>query len=422
MSVLGLAALHALGALLLTAARTPWPHALRSPSVAWAALAALHLISFGPAGVVLLGLAAVALWRVRGAAPEPPQAPWALLGGLAVLVLARPWVPTQWDEFVWLGKARLEALGFGAGARAALAPAEHLIPPGYPSLWPSAVGWLSLGRDGLAAHVVAGSLLVLLAGAAALEAWTPLLRARGKVGRLAPLAAVAAPLVWVHLRSTYVDLPVGLLGVALLGQLLRGNVALATALAVALVGLKDEGVAHVVAATLAALLATGTRRPSWPHLAPAGVALLAAATWRGLLALHQVTNVDHSLGAPYWPWLPTFARLFWLHATDIFSWGVFWAVALAVVLRGLSGREGRALRWLMAANLGFMAVGLLAGPERVRVFAENGTLVNRLLLQLWPGAALAVLFALARRGGAPEAGNGGEPQERRSPAAALQEQ
>ena len=47
----------------------------------------------------------------------------------------------------------------------------------------------------------------------------------------------------------------------------------------------------------------------------------------------------------------------------------------------------------------FTAAALLSGPERVRVFAENGTLLNRLLLQLWPCAALVVWRTLSVRTG-----------------------
>ena len=54
----------------------------------------------------------------------------------------------------------------------------------------------------------------------------------------------------------------------------------------------------------------------------------------------------------------------------------------------------RALKVMLGLLLFFTAVALLAGPERVRVFAENGTLLNRVLLQLWPSAALLVVSGL----------------------------
>ena len=396
--LLALALLHVVGAgLLAVAARLPVRLALRRPSAALVALAVLALASLGMPGLGLLAALAGAGWMARPARPtmEASPIPWPFLGALTALVLARPLVPTQWDELVWLGKARLESLGFGAGVRAALDSSQHLVPPGYPPLWPSAVGWLALGRDALPAHTLAASVLVLLALAAALEAWAPL------VERPSPLAvavALAAPLAWVHLRSTYVDLPVGLLALALLGQLLRsvdGRPPVeALALAVLLAGFKDEGLAHVVAATVAAWVVVGRTRAAWRLLLPALLALLFAGTWRALLASAGISDSDHALAAPYWPWVPKLGALLWLHASDVFSWGVFWAVVIAVMVRRGPGDASRALRWLVLCDLAFVAVELLCGPERVRVFAENGTLVNRLLMQLWPAAAALVVLGL----------------------------
>ena len=74
-------------------------------------------------------------------------------------------------------------------------------------------------------------------------------------------------------------------------------------------------------------------------------------------------------------------------------------MAAVALLRAPRGAVGRSVQVLLLANLAFVAFELLAGPERVRVFAENGTLVNRLLMQLWPIAALALLLALAQAPG-----------------------
>ncbi len=59
-----------------------------------------------------------------------------------------------------------------------------------------------------------------------------------------------------------------------------------------------------------------------------------------------------------------------------------------------SSDQGRALRWALLAGFGFVAVALFFGPERVRVFAENGTLINRLLIQLGPTAAVMISVKL----------------------------
>lgn len=407
-ALLGLALLHVTGAAIVSlASRRPPRVTVRQPSSSLAAIGVLGLASLGVAGAGLLLALALSAWLVRPAQARPlARFPWRFFSVVALLVLARPWVPTQWDEYVWLGKARLEALGFGAVVRATLDATQHLAPPGYPALWPSAVGWVSLGQDALATHTLAATVLVLLCAAVALEAWAPLVK------RPAPVAlavALAAPLAWVHLRSTYVDLPVGLLGLALLGQLLasvEGRPPIeALFTAVVLAGFKDEGLAHVLAASAAAWWVSGRRRDAWRLGLPAALALLHVVAWRALLHGAGVVDSDHALGLPYWPWLPKLGALLWLHATDVFSWGAFWAVVVAVLLRGASGGPARAARWLVAIDLAVVAVELLCGPERVRAFAENGTLVNRLLVQLWPAAAALVVLAL----GAPEAPSATSP-------------
>lgn len=385
-ALVGLAVFHLVGSAirqLLT--RCGWRVAFTSPSSAWFAIAIAYACSLGVAGIgILITLAFVVTqtrqplspWGERGTA-------WVLILPLAVISIARPWVPTQWDEFVWLGKARLESSGFGAGIQAALDPSQHVIPAGYPPLWPAAVGWLSLGHDALSTHVLAASLLVLLCVATALEVFAP------KRPRLLAIAVLAAaPLVWVHLRSTYVDLPVGLLGLAMLGLLLTDRPpVLAAVLALVLVGFKDEGLAQVLAATVAALFI----HRSWRLALPAVVALVTVGTWRFLVYSHGIPLFDHALGMPQWDWIPRFVRLLTLHATDLFSWGVFWAVVLAVMLMPSKDPEVRAARVMLLLLLLFTAAALLSGPERVRVFAENGTLLNRLLLQLWPTAAFLVI-------------------------------
>ena len=394
-SFVGLALLHLAGGLLRAAAtRADWRQTLRSPASIWFALIALYALSLGLIGTVLgvalfIGLRSRLTVRFAPVEVAPPSAlspgaPWAL--ALAVLILARPWVPTSWDEFVWLAKARLESLGFGTGARLALDASAHLVPSGYPPLWPAAVGWVSLGVDSLPAQVSAASLLVLMTLATAMEAWWP--RLRSTPGWLV-IAVLATPLFWVHARSTYVDLPLGLLAVALLGHVLAGELAAAVVLALVLSGLKDEGLAHVLA-TVGAVWLVSPRR-EWRQLTPAVAAVLAAAGWRAAAQFGGITNEDHTLSAPLWRWLPDLGRLLAFHASDLASWGVFWAIALAVGLRSTESST-RALRLGLLLNLTLSGAALLCGPEQVRVFAESGTLLNRLLMQWWPAAAVMVLL------------------------------
>jgi len=157
---------------------------------------------------------------------------------------------------------------------------------------------------------------------------------------------------------------------------------------------KDEGLPHVIAATVGAL-ALNRSRPLWPKLMPTLLAVAVVATWRFQLHRHGVEVVDHALNAPATQWLPTLGALLAKHATDVMTWGVFWPVACAVALTRTRHGASPALRATLLAGLGFVALVLVMGPERVRVFAENGTLVNRLLLQWWPTAAVLVWFELS---------------------------
>ncbi|MCA2977912.1 MAG: hypothetical protein INH41_30000 [Myxococcaceae bacterium] len=393
----GVLLVHALGSVLrATVGRERLRDALRSPASALVALGVLYAAALGLVGVVL-GTALLLCVRLS---PRPPsqrseRLPWLALAALTGVVLARPWAPVSWDEFVWLGKARLEALGFGAGVQAALDASQRLIPAGYPPLWPLAVGWVSLGVDDVAAHVVASGLLLVVCGAAALEAWWPRLEAAFAAKVVTAAVLLASPIVLVHVRSAYVDLPVGLLGLALLGFLVTERLPLACAAAVVLSAVKDEGLAHVAAATLAAGAVRGWGRQALSLASPALLAVIAAVTWRWSLHAHGVTASDHALSAPAWSWVPTFARLLGVHALDVWTWGVFWVAVLVLGVQGRARPEARGLRWALLANVALMGAALVVGPERVRVFAESGTLVNRLLVQLWPTAALVAWFGLS---------------------------
>jgi hypothetical protein len=397
--VIGFLLIHCIGALVLAVIdrRAPF-EALRTPASFFVGLALLFCGSLGVPGLAIALTLALGVWlspRRLELAVAPSGTFFLVLGAVALWALARPWTPLYWDEFVWLAKARLGSLGFDEVAAASLDPAQQLIPAGYVPLWPSAVGWLSLGEDAVDSHVLSATLLVLACLAVALDAWWDVLsRARG----WAVVVVVAAPLALVHLRSVYVDLPVGLLGLALLGRLLDGRAGLGSiAIAVCVAGFKDEGVTHVLAATVAAILASKPQdvpwTPWWRRLGPLLAALAVVATWRVLLSTSGVEVRDHALNAPAWGWLSSFFRLLVLHASDVFSWGVTWAVVVAVVARRVTDRQSRALRWLLVGNFLLLTTALLLGPERVRVFAENGTLLNRLLLQSWPAAAALILTA-----------------------------
>lgn len=366
--------------------RTPLRVGLASPASLFVSLALLYAAALGWVGLGVLAVAAVAAWRSAPSQVQLRRQALPFLLALAAVVLLRPWTPTMWDEFIWLGKARFG--GFATLLPASLDAAQQLIPAGYPPLWPLSVHWISLGVDALDAQVLAATLLVLFCFAAALEAWSH--RLRGATSG-AVLLCFTAPLVLVHARSVYVDLPLGLLGLALLGQLLQAGDRPgfpAVAIAACLCGFKDEGLVHVLAASTATLLVSRPRQ--WSRLLPALVALVTAGCWRLLLVLHEVPIFDHGLHVPAAGWAPELCSLVLRHAGDFPSWGLFWAAVLAAVTVRSADVELRALKWTLAVALLLLCLAVLSGPERVRVFAENGTLFNRLLMQLWPPALLVV--------------------------------
>lgn len=370
---------------------------LRSVSSAFIALAAAYALSLGPWGWGLMAFLFVGLRLGGELKPEPSSMHvWLATAALVALALARPWVPLYWDELVWLGKARFVSLGFDAEVVASLDSSLRLIPRGYPTLWPSAVGWLSCGRDAVAAQVAASAVWVALSAGVALEAWASRLKASltlMKAGVLWALALLVTPLVWVHLRSSYVDLPLGLLGLALVGRMTasESRPLVASALALVLPGLKDEGIVYVAAAVTVSLPLL--KRAELSRLLPAVAGLGGLLVWRALLHSHAVVDGDHAFDAFAWRWAPQLASLLWLHATDVFSWGLVWPMAFAVMLWPARTSEIRTLKRAALVMGLTMVAALLAGPEKVRVFAENGTLLNRLLLQLWPTFALATWFS-----------------------------
>ena len=225
----------------------------------------------------VVGLVAVRIRRRRtdGMATDPVGAPaHAAVAACAAVLLAailveRPEEPCFWDAFVWLGKARYAAGGLGeliaGGLRTTLPP---FIPSGYPLFEPLSVALLA-GLSPRAEAVVAGAVgLELLALALFLSALAddPGSSVRGRQVRLATatFVLVSSPLVLVHLRSSYVDLPLGFI-VAALAQLLprrRAGVACAV-LGMSAAALKDEGMVHVAALGLAGVIHVASGGRPW---------------------------------------------------------------------------------------------------------------------------------------------------------------
>ena len=414
----------------LAALAVAWPFERRRPllppaSFVRAPLLILAVLVLAYVGVTapLLLVAFFAAWLVAStrapgaAAMLDPRASWrrmdvAVAAGIFVVVALalRPDTPCFWDAFVWLAKARFASRGplalvQGGLTRGVLA----FIPEGYPLFDPFAVGALG-GLASSPRAVVAGAVgLELLAIACFVGALAdlPATSRRASATRIVAVTVllVTCPLVVVHLRSLYVDLPLGFLLASLALLFAReGTTGACVVLAMVLASLKDEGLAHalVVAAVAAvrslALLRVGERveaRRLQVRAAAVAIAALAVAdAWHVRLEAAHLANVDHAISLPHLDRVATLVALAVGHLSDFTSWGALWALALGAALAtAISPRGPTAARWLTTLVVGDALVvlaGLLVTPDRVMSFATGGTLLNRIAMQLTPLAALLV--------------------------------
>jgi len=393
---------------------------VRWPLLALATFVSCYLVFAIPtlAAVAAAGLVALALRRSQTSSAEEPsrsRAPLAMLAAtssafLAAALLDRPSTPCFWDAFVWLAKARYAAGGLGGlingGLHTTLPP---FIPSGYPLLEPLTVAVLA-GFSPRPESVVAGAIgleilatLLFLCAIADDERISP----PGRTTRLATVALVllATPLVVVHLRSSYVDLPLGLLVGAFAVLLRRPGAGVACAVvAVAAAALKDEGMVHVAAITLVGAF-YGLARDRDGALVRRSVAcgLSAAAVmaaWHLRLHMSGIANADHSL------WLPDLHRLRPLagavldHLFEFRSWGALGVLGIggtvAVAIKPRSApRDAVWFAMLLLADALVLFGALLATPERVMEFVTEGTLLNRLAMQLAPMASLLIAAWMA---------------------------
>lgn len=365
------------------------------------------------AAVAVAALVALA-WRRRGtpspAEPADSRAPRVALAAsgsafLAAMLVDRASTPCFWDAFVWLAKARYAAGGLGELITGGLHTTRPpFIPSGYPLFEPLSVALLA-GFSARPESVVAGAIgLEILATALFLCAIADDDRAspERRAKQLATVAFVllASPLVFVHLRSAYVDLPLGLLVGAFAVLLRRPGAGVACAVtAVAAAALKDEGMVHVGAITLVGAFygLTGDREDALVRRSIACGASAAAvmAAWHLRLHLSGIANTDHAIWLPDWHRVVPLAASALGHLFEVRSWGALAAlgvggtVAVAVKPRS-APRDAAWFASLLAADGLVLFVALLATPGRVMEFATEGTLLNRLGMQLAPLAALLV--------------------------------
>lgn len=354
-------------------------------------------------GVGLALVLALVTWQGRGVPETEDRAPTATFTGVAAILVAsavailRPPAPIFWDESVWLAKARVACEGGAVLIERALDPHSELAPRGYPIIGAVLEACFALRDDSLASLVGGGTALVL--SVLALHALL-LGRAAASVfeERATWLVLACTPLVWVHLRSVQLDLPLGLLVAALVLAIERADagdrVGVPAAVTIALLlGIKDEG----IVGALAVALALGTRGASVRARQAAWIAFacLAASVAVFRLRLHLVgsANDDHSPGAvAFGAVLPLLGDAL-RDASDLQTWGLVPSVALAaclVTLRSATSDRARSVaRVLVLFALGLLAA-LVIGPPQVRDFAFEGTLLDRMGLELLPTAALLI--------------------------------
>jgi hypothetical protein len=324
---------------------------------------------------------------------------------LLAMLVDRASTPCFWDAFVWLAKARYAAGGLGgliAGGLGSRRP--PFIPGGYPLFEPLSVALLA-SFSSRPESVVAGAIglevlmtVLFLCTIASDPQSTPSARAR----RLAAVTLVllASPLVLVHLRSSYVDLPLGLLVASLAALLPRQGTGVACAIiGVAAASLKDEGMVHVAAISLAGALyglRCGRDAALVRRALSCGVAAAAVtAGWHLRLSSSGITNADHALSLPDWQRVLPLARASLAHMLELRSWGALWMVGVGAAVAGwLTPRSvPRDVMWfalLLTLDASALFIALLATPGRVMEFVMGGTLLNRLGMQLAPCAALLV--------------------------------
>ena len=374
-------------------AHGPWRWPLRALLALVVAVMVWTHVAIGAAVIGLLALER----HLRGPTPLPDPTrttrPLVLAVLLAIAIgTLRSAMPLYWDEHVWLAKARLACEGWDVLSRAALAPRSTVLPRGYPLGWPLAEALLA----GLEPSTRALTGAAFALSALCLSLYAAML-ARTARGALPLLVIASAPFAWIHWRSAYVDLPLGLLvaSLALALHLARQRDAHATPiamLAAALVGAaKDEGAAHVVAITLAFALTSRANRPELRRLAlVVGAGLAPAIGWSLMRHAAGVANEDHApSGLALDQSGALLVQALW-HLADASSWGLVPAIAAAALVVTLARSADRTLALALLFSTLLLAVALLVGPERVRLFARSGTLLPRLAIQLLPLAAVII--------------------------------
>ena len=407
-SLLALGLATAFGTLLDVVLRFAPRSPARWPLRILAALVFLYLLRVLPGLlVVVLGAGLLVRPRIRRRprrSTSRGDRVWSALGVvvLAAATMLRSPTTLYWDEMVWLAKARIEAESQGALTTEALRIGTSAIPPGYPLFEPLSISALAGYGAETRSLVFGAELLTIVAGAALLLTALDRRHLRARIDLVVAALACACPLVVVHLRSAYVDLELGMLAATLLLLLECRETRAAAVVAMALVAMKDEGIAHLLAVCSVAVVFAVTRarrRDALRHVVVAAIGYAAFAGWRSRLVSSGVVDSDHLLGAPSLVRITDVLQRALVAMSDALGWGGLWAavvgmVVAAVVRPSTMDRRTRARCLALGVQAALLFGAILCSPERVMDFVHAGTLLPRLLVQLAPSAMLALAASL----------------------------
>jgi hypothetical protein len=379
--------------------------------------------------LLTVALVAGALWQSRSASPEtwtPRKAPtWLFfvffaiaataLATITLTLLAAP--HGEWDAWsIWNLRARF--LYLSADPRAPFSSLIEWAHPDYPLLVPAAVAGLWTWNGGESTSLVA---LVSVTFWCSIVAVPVLLLARLRSNLLAVTAGIAiaaTPLLSRNAGALYADVPVAYLFVTALGLGLLALQSPAARSLVFLAGLhaglaawtKNEGLMFCGVFTLTFCLSVRTRAELTERLRLllpllAGMALILAfvghfkyhfAPANDLIAVGKSTSITARLTD-----FSRYSMTFWGIVEGLLTFGgwlvpPFLVFGVWLALQRLRPLTAGSILWPFAAAsvqlLGYLLV-YVAGSERLDWQLE--TSVERLLMQIWPSAVLALMM-LAR--------------------------
>ncbi len=331
---------------------------------------------------------------------------YAALAMLVLVVVSRGPALIYWDENAYMARAAWGSAGLAAIRDRTLDPDPLVLTRGYPIFWAIPTAVLSGLSSQPFSLLLAGSAAFLVIAILYVGLCTDRVRAGEPFALLAIAGVIGTPLSFVHARSLYADLPLGLLVGAwtllITGGRSLGSIAL---IGIALGGMKDEGITAALAGLIAVSLvqvADVSRRRRLAEIGTVGSALLFILIWKWWSPTSGIPSAGHTFAAVHWDRIDDIAlRGFLRHASDVYSWGVVWAVAAGAIVSApwTWMRLSPDTRFLgvfvvlhAVGNFGAIAVAPTDVVEHVTVL---GIVANRLLIQELP-AVLVFLSMFVR--------------------------